>query len=56
MNPVLQAIHARRSVGPRHLTGPDLTEEELAALAGAAAAAPDHGMLGLTCPPEVPSL
>lgn len=46
MNPVLEAILSRRSVGPRHLTGPDLTAAELEALARAAAAAPDHGMLG----------
>lgn len=46
MNALLQAILSRRSVGPRHLTGPDLTAEELSVLAAAAAAGPDHGMLG----------
>lgn len=47
MTDMLRQIQARRSVGPRHLTGPDLTSDELAALASAAAAAPDHGAL---CP------
>ncbi|MDP3377099.1 MAG: nitroreductase family protein [Brevundimonas sp.] len=46
MNALLPALLSRRSVGPRHLTGPDLTEGELLSLAEAAAAAPDHGMLG----------
>lgn len=45
MNPVLAAILSRRSVGPRHLIGPDLTPAELEVLAQAAAAAPDHGRL-----------
>lgn len=47
MTDVLKAILSRRSVGPRHLTGPDLTAAELEVLARAAAAAPDHGTL---CP------
>lgn len=46
MNPVLDALHARRSHNPRALTGPDLTAAQLALLAEAAAAAPDHGRLG----------
>lgn len=47
MTILLEAILSRRSVGPRHLTGPDLTGNELDALARAASAAPDHGGL---CP------
>ena len=46
MTPILAAIHARRSVSPRRLTGRALSGEELAILAEAAAAAPDHGNLG----------
>ena len=46
MTPILAAIQSRCSVGPRHLTGPALTMEELDLLAQAAAAAPDHGRLG----------
>lgn len=46
MNPILTAIHARRSVSPRRLTGRALSGEELTILAAAAAAAPDHGNLG----------
>ncbi|WP_212524824.1 nitroreductase family protein [Actibacterium sp. MT2.3-13A] len=46
MNPILTAIHARRSVSPRRLTGRALSIEELTTLAEAAAAAPDHGNLG----------
>ena len=45
MTETLEQILSRRSVGPRHLTGPDLTPAELAILATAAAAAPDHGGL-----------
>ena len=45
MTDILGQILSRRSVGPRHLTGPDLSPEELAVLASAAAAAPDHGGL-----------
>lgn len=47
MTDMLTQILSRRSVGPRYLTGPDLTSEELEVLASAAAAAPDHGAL---CP------
>lgn len=47
MTDLLTQILSRRSVGPRHLTGPDLTAEELEVLASAASAAPDHGAL---CP------
>ncbi|CUX79991.1 nitroreductase family protein [Roseibaca calidilacus] len=47
MTDILEHILSRRSVGPRHLSGPDLTPAELAVLATAAAAAPDHGGL---CP------
>ncbi len=46
MNPVLEAIHARRSQNPKFMTGPDLSQAELNVLAEAAAAAPDHGRLG----------
>lgn len=46
MNPILTAIHARRSVSPRRLKGRALSSEELTILAEAAAAAPDHGNLG----------
>jgi nitroreductase len=46
MTPILAAIQSRCSVGPRHLTGPALTMEELDLLAQAAAAAPDHGRVG----------
>jgi nitroreductase len=43
--PVLAAIQARRSVSPRRLGPPAPTDEDIARLAMAALAAPDHGML-----------
>jgi len=55
MNLLLDAILSRRSVGPRHLTGPDLTAEELDLLARAVAAAPDHGRLRPVTLCHVPS-
>lgn len=45
-SPVIDAILARRSVGPRHLGLPGPSNEDLFTLAMAAAAAPDHGRLG----------
>ncbi|MEZ5703116.1 MAG: nitroreductase family protein [Burkholderiaceae bacterium] len=38
-------IHARRTVLPKRLVGPGPEPAELAAIFGAAAAAPDHGQL-----------
>lgn len=46
MNSVLAAIANRRSANPRRMTGPGPSVQELALLAEAAAAAPDHGRLG----------
>jgi len=53
---MLTQILSRRSVSARHLTGPDLTAGELEALAGAAAAAPDHGGLGPLQLVHIPAL
>ncbi len=46
MPATLAAIHARCSVGPRHLVGPAPDAAALRAVAAAASAAPDHGGLG----------
>jgi nitroreductase len=54
MNPVLEAIHRRRSFSPRYLAAPGPDRHALEAIAGAAAAAPDHGDLGPTRVVEVP--
>ena len=43
---IIDAILARRSIGPRHLVLPRPGPEDLQRLAAAAAAAPDHGRLG----------
>jgi nitroreductase len=46
MNDMIDRICARRSVSPKHLSGPEPSLDELRELARAAAAAPDHGRLG----------
>lgn len=43
---VIEAIHARRSVSPRWLVAPGPGAGEIEQMADAAAAAPDHGLLG----------
>lgn len=43
---VIEAIHARRSVSPRWLVPPGPGAGEIEQMADAAAAAPDHGLLG----------
>lgn len=48
MNDIADRICARRSVSPRYLAGPGPSEDELAEMATAVAAAPDHGRLGPT--------
>lgn len=44
-SPVLSAIHRRRSVSPRRLVAPAPGADDIARLAEAALAAPDHGLL-----------
>lgn len=48
MNPILEAIHNRRSFSPRYLAEPGPDSRQLEAIADAAGAAPDHGDLAPT--------
>ena len=46
MNKTVDRIYARRSVSSKHLVAPGPTRDEMHEMARAAAAAPDHGLLG----------
>lgn len=45
MNPVVEALLSRQSVGAKHLVSPGPSEEQLRLMADAALRAPDHGAL-----------